>query len=114
MKYFSLFFALMYVYFIAVQYNDPDPLVWMGIYGFALVISLLAFFKKGNTIISVLAIIAYIIGAFFQWPQQYEGISMPMEHSMNIEEARESLGLAICAFTTFVNIFIVMRLKKSS
>ena len=42
---------------------------------------------------------AYLIGAVLQWPPAFEGVfwgEMKM-HSLNIELARESLGLAICA-----------------
>ncbi|MCG8388879.1 MAG: transmembrane 220 family protein, partial [Cytophagales bacterium] len=34
MKIIKLALALIFIAFAALQYNDPDPLLWMFIYGF--------------------------------------------------------------------------------
>src|SRR5260221_6886661 len=46
MKYFNLLFCLIFIFFAALQYNDPDPYVWMPIYLYAAVLCWLAFRKK--------------------------------------------------------------------
>ena len=32
MKIFHLFFGVIFILFAALQYNDPDPAVWMAVY----------------------------------------------------------------------------------
>lgn len=39
--------TLLFALAVAVQYNDPDPLGWMAIYGAALVVSALAAWRPG-------------------------------------------------------------------
>jgi hypothetical protein len=101
----SLFFALLFVYFVIVQYNDPDPEVWMPIYGIAVAACLSIYFKKApHLYVFIIMGLAYFLAAFQQWPPQYEGVfwgEMKMR-SMNIELARESLGLAIAGIGMLV------------
>jgi len=99
MKLLHLFLALLFFLFAAVQYNDPDPEVWMPIYGVAVVACLSLFFDKApHRYVFVVMALAYFFASYQQWPPQYEGVfwgEMKMR-SINIELARESLGLAIC------------------
>jgi len=98
-KIISLLLALLFTYFVVVQYNDPDPEVWMPIYGVAVVACLSLFFDKApHRYVFVVMALAYFFASYQQWPPQYEGVfwgEMKMR-SINIELARESLGLAIC------------------
>jgi len=94
----SLLLAILFTYFVVVQYNDPDPEIWMPIYGIAVAASLSVFFEKSpNRYVFFVLAGAYFLSAFQQWPPKYEGVfwgEMAMR-SINIELARESLGLAI-------------------
>ncbi len=94
----SLLLALLFTYFVVVQYNDPDPEVWMPIYGIAVVACLSVFFDKApRKYVFFIMAGAYLLAAFQQWPPKYEGVfwgEMAMR-SINIELARESLGLVI-------------------
>ena len=94
----SLVLAILFSYFVVVQYNDPDPQLWMPIYGIAVAASLSIFFGKApNRYVFFILAGAYFLAAFQQWPPKYEGVfwgEMAMR-SINIELARESLGLAI-------------------
>ena len=105
----SLFFALLFVYFVVVQYNDPDPEVWMPIYGIAVVACLSIFFDKApRKYVFFIMAGAYFLAAFQQWPPQYEGVfwgEMKMR-SINIELARESLGLVISGLGMLVMAFL--------
>lgn len=107
----SLAFALLFVYFVVVQYNDPDPEVWMPIYGIAVVACLSIYFKKApHAYVFVIMGIAYFFASYQQWPPQYEGVfwgEMKMR-SMNIELARESLGLTISG----IGMLIMAALRK--
>ena len=94
----SLVLAILFSYFVVVQYNDPDPQLWMPIYGIVVAACLSIFFGKApNRYVFFILAGAYFLAAFQQWPPKYEGVfwgEMSMR-SINIELARESLGLAI-------------------
>ena len=99
-KIISLLLTLLFLLFAYFQLNDPDPEYWTPIYLVAALGCGLVFFNKAPAPIIYYGIaVIYLIGAFFQWPPQFEGIlfgEMKMR-SLNIELARESLGLVICA-----------------
>ena len=108
-KIISLFFALLFAYFVVVQYNDPDPEVWMPIYGIAVAACLSIYFKKApHVYVFIIMGLAYFLAAFQQWPPQYEGVfwgEMKMR-SINIELARESLGLVISGLGMLIMAFL--------
>lgn len=110
LKTLSILFGLLFALFAAFQYNDPDPQVWIPIYGAAVVACLMAYTGMGRWWFFVGMAILYSVAAVYQWPPSFEGFffgEMKM-HSMNIEEARESGGLAICA-TAMVVLAIMIR-----
>lgn len=90
--------SLLFVYFAIVQYNDPDPQIWIPTYLLASAACLAIFIDKApRTYVYILMAVGYWVAAFLQWPPQYEGVfwgEMQMR-SLNIELARESLGLGI-------------------
>lgn len=95
----SIIFGLLFVLFAALQYNDPDPEVWVPIYGLAAIACFMAYAGLGRWWFFVLMAVMYIVAAVYQWPPAFEGFlfsEMGMR-SMNIEMAREAGGLAICA-----------------
>lgn len=97
MKYLFIFFILLFALFAYFQFNDPDPEVWVPIYGIAAVASYMAWRKRLSWWVFAIMTVAYFVGALAQWPPEYHGIffgEMQMR-DMNIEMARESLGLAI-------------------
>lgn len=101
----SLLFALLFVYFVVVQYNDPDPQVWMPIYGIAVAACLSIYFAKApRAYVFLVMAVAYFFASYQQWPPQYEGVfwgEMKMR-SINIELARESLGLSVCGLAMLI------------
>ncbi|MCX6215388.1 transmembrane 220 family protein [Spirosoma sp.] len=98
-KTFAVIFGLLFVLFAVFQYNDPDPEVWIPIYGFAAVACFMAYFGVGKWWFFVAMAILYIVAAVYQWPPVFEGFlfSEVGMRSLNIEMAREAGGLAICA-----------------
>ncbi|GAB3897968.1 hypothetical protein GCM10028803_16780 [Larkinella knui] len=97
-------FGLLFVLFAAFQYNDPDPQVWIPIYGFAAIASFMAFSAVGRPWLYIAAGIIYLGSAIYWWPPKFEGFlldEMGMK-TINIELARESGGLAICAVAMFI------------
>jgi hypothetical protein len=95
-KYLPIVLTVLFMLFVIVQYNDPDPFVWMIIYGFTSLSSLLVFFNRMSKTLLLIAMPFYLAGAVYLWPGTYEGISMSMGYKPHIELARESLGLLIC------------------
>jgi Transmembrane family 220, helix len=103
MKYISLVLFLMFVLFAGWQYNDPDPLLWIPIYGIAAYCAWRSFKGKTNTELLTVLIIISAAAALNSWNQMTawegvitEGLSMK---TMNQELAREALGLAICTLS---------------
>lgn len=96
--YSCLFLALIFSVFAAVQYNDPDPEVWIPIYMAASILCIASIFIPVNRILLSVIIVAYMVGGIYLFPEKYQGVSMPMNQRVPaIELARESLGLLICA-----------------
>jgi hypothetical protein len=98
--------AVMFLVFAFVQVNDPDPIVWILIYGVMAVFAIMAIFEFyprkfliGLLIVFVLYSTVYWRG-MLEWFQQddksllFDDVAK-MQHPY-IEEAREFLGLMIC------------------
>lgn len=103
-KVIAIFFGVLFTLFAVLQYNDPDPQVWVPIYGFAAIASFMALGSAGRPWFYTVAGVIYLGSAIYWWPPQFEGFlldEMGMK-TINIELARESGGLAICALAMFV------------
>lgn len=121
MKYLSIFFALMFMAFAALQVNDPDPVLWILIYGVMAVVSVMAIFEYYNrwlmTGLAGLFIVYMIIlyPGVAEWFRQedksvlFDDV-MKMEYPY-IEESREFLGLLICQIVLAVYLFRSFRSK---
>ena len=99
------FISGLFLLFAIVQWNDPDPLIWMIFYGvMSLIYILLALGKKFAFYLSVLMLITCIIYMGFILPEIIKWIKdgMPsIVQSMkatipSIEYTREFLGLLLC------------------
>lgn len=97
LKIMGLSFGVLYLLFVVLQYNDPDPLIWMVAYGMAALACFMAAANKTAPAILWLAAALYIACAIFVWPARFEGIRIGGGDIKHIEEARESLGLLLCA-----------------
>jgi len=108
-KIISIIFGLLFILFAAFQYNDPDPEVWIPIYGFAAMACFMAYAGVGKWWFYVAMAGVYVIAAIYQWPPRFEGFlfSEVGMRSMNIEMAREAGGLAICAVVMLLLAFLM-------
>ena len=121
MKVVNFLLAVMFLIFAFVQINDPDPLIWILIYGAMAVVCVMAIFSYYPLRFLVVVLVAYLAySAFYykgvmEWLKQdnkadlFDDIAK-MEH-WYIEEAREFLGLLICMIV--VVIYIVRARKRS-
>jgi hypothetical protein len=107
LKYASLIFCLMLLSFAAVQYNDPDWPVWIYAYLVPAYISLCAFRNKFNRELIAVVALAALLGAVTFFPfGHYEGVALKDGmKTMEIELARESLGLAIVFVAMLTHLF---------
>jgi len=93
----AILFGILFLVSSGLQYNDPDPLIWIFIWGFAGLISLAYAFNKISFPIPMIAGIAALIGFFYMYPEKFEGFEIRAGDIKNIEEAREAFGLLIIA-----------------
>jgi hypothetical protein len=103
----NIYFVIsgLFLLFAIVQWNDPDPLIWMIFYGvMSLIYILLALGKRFAFYLSILMLITCIIYMGFILPEIIKWIKdgMPsIVQSMKatiptIEYTREFLGLLLC------------------
>lgn len=122
MRILNLVLAVMFVIFAFLQVNDPDPLIWISIYGLTAVACVLAAFDvylpKALAVFGVL-LIAYSVFYFpglEEW-LNHDNKSMlfdnlaKMEH-LYIEESREFLGLMICVAVLAMHLIRWKRLQR--
>jgi Transmembrane family 220, helix len=124
MKYFNLSFCFIFILFAALQYNDPDPYVWMPIYLYGAVLCWLAGRGKYYRKAFLAGIIFYILYALYKvfdanglldWIKLHhaENIAGTMKASQPwIEEVREFFGLVILIVVLGINYFVAS--KKSN
>ncbi len=79
-----------WVWAASVQTNDPDPILWISIYGLAALFSLLGFFRWGGAIPALCLFFVAAIGSLYL----SFGV-IGQQHLFNSEEGREMMGLAI-------------------
>lgn len=107
----KIFLGLLLVSFAVVQYNDPDPFLWILFYtvgAFICISSAFALTKK--TSLAMLVYVLICLGfAIFNWPQEWLGFDQTSPPNINVEKARESIGLLISA--AFVAICWMLRFK---
>jgi hypothetical protein len=104
MKIFKIIFGLVFMLFAYYQFNDPDATIWIFIYSAAALACYMSINNLWPSWVFYALAAGYMVGAVLQWPPHYEGIFFGevKMRSINIEEARESLGLLICCLVMAV------------
>ena len=111
--------AILFMIFAFLQVNDPDPFLWIVIYGAMALVCVLAIFEvyfKKLLLALGIAFIAYCVILFpgvMEWLAQEDksalfSETMKMEYPY-IEESREFLGLVICLI---VIVFYLVRTSR--
>ena len=98
--------GVMLLVFAGLQYNDPDPGIWIAAYVVAAAFSFGAALKKFNRPILLLVAVIFFIASVAVWPVEFNGFIGKMEGNPGVEEARESLGLLICVSCMIYNFFL--------
>lgn len=110
-KILPLAFTLLFLSFAAVQYNDPDWPVWIYAYLLPAYISFSAFRGRFNKELIAAAGIAALTGMFTFFPYgHYEGVALKEGmKTLEIELARESLGLGIVFIAMLIHLIQAFR-----
>jgi hypothetical protein len=122
MKIVNLILAVMFLVFAFVQINDPDPVLWILIYGAMAVICILAAFKLYSKIALIILMVGYFVYALVflpgvqEWLAQHDQSMLfddiaKMQH-LYVEESREFLGLMICIIVLIMQLIRAKVHKK--
>ena len=68
MKILHFTLALLFLAFTIVQFNDPDPVLWIMIYGSMVAVCVMAVYKLYYPKVMILQAILYIIYCILLWP----------------------------------------------
>jgi len=115
MKIVNLVFCIIFIFFAALQYNDPDPYVWMPIYLYAAALCWFAFrgrYFPWAYLLGIAVYAVYAIYKFFDENGVWDWITK--HHAANIagtmkaeqpwiEETREFFGLVILIVVLLAN-----------
>jgi hypothetical protein len=123
MKVFNIVFAVLFSGFAALQYNDPDPLVWISIYMAMVTVCILAVRQQNYKIATIILAIVYIGYAAILspavvtwWQSDDRGLlfdDLAKMQFLYIEETREFLGLMICFGVLAINYFAFQKSKAN-
>ena len=125
MKIFNLFMILIFLISAALQYNDPDPLVWISLYLYGAVLSYLAIRKRfdffrylaGFLVFSGYALYLFFAGdGVLSWLTEHnaENIVQSMKATKPwVEQTREFGGLLILLATLGLNWFYFRKRMNS-
>ncbi len=123
MKAFNLLFCILFIVSAGLQYNDPDPYVWMPIYLFGAWLCWMYFrgkFYPKAYLCGILAYSGYAIYLFFDkygvlnWYNDHaaENIAMSMKATKPwIEETREFGGLLILIIVLAID-YLTSRIRS--
>lgn len=107
MRWATLLALLVMLLFAAFQYNDPDPLLWIVLYGVVAAWCALALVRPGLLRstpalrwLALASLAVYLVG--FLWEIQAYSSEFLSRSMMapGVETTREAFGLLICALVT--------------
>ena len=125
MRVFNITFIVIFIVFTALQYNDPDPYVWMPIYLYAAFLCYRAIQKKWDPVLYIIGAVVYIGYAVYlfmdktgvlDWAEEHHGESIVQTMKAEkpwIEETREFGGLLIILIVMTINYFWLRQYRKS-
>jgi hypothetical protein len=121
MRIVNFLLAIMFLVFAFVQVNDPDPVIWILIYGIMAVFSIMAIFEFYPKKFLIAVLVLYVLYSFVYIPGVAEWLrqgnkaalfdNVAKMENLYIEESREYLGLLICVI---VLVFYLYRSRKFS
>ena len=124
MRIVNFFLAVMFLLFAFVQINDPDPVIWILIYGLMSVYCIMAIFEfyPPYFLLATAAVYALYslinVKSFMIWIKSDNKAALfddiaKMEN-LYIEETREFLGLVICIAVLILYYVRSRRIRKTN
>jgi hypothetical protein len=124
MRVVNFILAIMFMGFAFLQLNDPDPVIWILIYGVMAVFCVMAMFDFYSRKALIAVLLIYTAYSFFYIPGVIEWLQhdkrsalfddvAKMEH-LYIEESREFLGLLICIAVLAVYLYRARKTRAAS
>ena len=122
MRIVNFILAVLFLLFAFVQINDPDPVLWILIYGAMAVLSIMAIFEFYPTKFTIGLLVLYALYGLVYVPGVLEWLRQDDKSMLfddvakmqypYVEEAREFLGLFICIIVLIVFVVRARRRKK--
>jgi hypothetical protein len=115
MKVFNVVFIIVFIFSAALQYNDPDPYVWMPLYLYGAFLCYQALKKKYHPVLYLIGLVVYASYAGYLFFDKEGVVSWATEHGAEniaqsmkatkpwIEETREFGGLVILIVVLICN-----------
>ncbi len=100
-KILSVLFALLFLVSAGLQYNDPDPILWIIVWTSAAILSILFFFKMVSSLVLFIIGAVCFIGFLSLFPSNFQGFGLENGDINNVELAREAVGLLIISLVLF-------------
>ncbi len=125
MKIFNVIFIVVFILSAVLQYNDPDPHIWIPIYLYGAFLCFQAYKNNYNPALYIIGLAIYIGYAVFlffdnqgvlSWAQEHdaESITQSMKATKPwIEETREFGGLLLLIIALVVNMVWLKKRKGS-
>ena len=124
MKIFNIICIILFVLFAAVQYNDPDPYIWVPIYLFAAWLCFQSIRHRYNRMLYIIGLVLYGLYALYllfdqsgviDWITEHHGENIVQSMKATkpwIEETREFFGLIIVICVLMINMNWLSLKKK--
>lgn len=113
-----LFFRILngslFSYCIFVQWNDPDPFIWMVLYSLPIFWTIFPPNTPSMMKLARLNALFYLFGSLWLFPSEFHGLSEMKDEIPEIEEAREALGLLLASIGVFVTGWFVKREQEET
>jgi hypothetical protein len=112
----NLIFLLAFIFSVIVQFNDPDPLPWVIIYGLAALVCVLELLRRTHWLFPAAAATASLAWALSIAPRvighvRFADLFAEFEmKNLAVEEARETGGLLISA--TWMAVVTIVAAKR--
>ncbi len=124
MKALNIFFIVLFVFSALVQYNDPDPYIWVPLYLYGAALCFLSIRKKHKSSLFIGGIIVYTLYGLYllfdkngviSWVKDHEAENIVQSMKATkpwIEETREFFGLLLLISALVINMIWQGRLSK--
>ena len=124
MRVFNIIFIVLFIIFAALQYNDPDPYLWIPLYLFGSYLCFTALKKQYKPVLYCIGLVVYGVYAEYLFIDKYGVATWAISHNAEdiaatmkatkpwIEETREFFGLLILIIVLLVNVFWLKKQQK--